>query len=202
MINTKLSVIFMYGGRPYLERICRDFLKESLGDYPYKFIDLDCSNLTIGAGFNRLVEQVKTEYVLYTMDDFAFFPNGNWVEKAIRLLELKKDIGIITLRKERDNQGPYMTDRRVMIENISYYIVKHWGDRDWHFSPFIMRTADLKKVVPLNEKDPHGNIAEASGVENFKKVGLLDARLDIPYLGVCFHLGWNRSKARGYKEKL
>lgn len=198
----KLTVLFQYGQRKYLERICRDFLKESLGNYPYEFIDLDCSNLTIGTGFNRLVEQVKTEYVLYTMDDFAFFPNGNWVEKAIRLLELKKDIGIITLRKERDNQSPYMIDSREIVENISYYIVKNWGDRDWHFSPFIMRTKDLKKIVPLDESDKDGNIAEMSGVENFKKLNLKDARLDIPYLGVCFHLGWNRSRVLGWKDKL
>lgn len=198
----KLTVTFQFGKRPYMEKIARDFLKESLGDFEYEFIDLDCSNKTIGQGFNELIGQVKTEYVLHTLDDFGFFPNGNWAEKAIRLLELRKDIGFITLRKEKDNESPWMIEEKGMVEDISYYIIHNWGDRNFSFGPFIMRTEDLKKILPVDEKDKHGNVAEDSARERFKRTGLKDARLDIPYLGSCFHLGWNRSRARGYEEKL
>ena len=198
----KLTVIFQFGCRPYIEKIARDFLKESLGEFDYEFIDLNCSNLTIGAGFNKLVEQVKTPYVLYTMDDFAFFPNGNWVEKAIGILEKKEDINIIALRKEKDNESPWMIDCREIVDDISYYRIMRWGNRCFHFSPFLMRTEDLRKIVPLDETDIHGNIAEASGIEKAQKLNFKEAKLDIPYLGVCFHLGWMRSRVLGWKDRL
>jgi len=196
----KLSVIFQFGQRPYLEKIARDFLKESLGDFPYEWIELDCSNLTIGAGFNRLAEQVKTEYVMNTLDDFGFFPNGNWAEKAIKILESRKDIGLVNLRKEKDNEGPWSLDSREWAGDVPFFTYYAWAGRGFSFNPSIMRTETLRKIIPLEEKDPHGNVAEAVGWERWKKLGLDTAKLDIPYYGVCFHLGWNRSRARGYRE--
>jgi len=198
----KLTIIFQFGKRKYLERIARDFLKESLGDYPYEWIELDCSGLTLAQGFNRLVEQVKTEYVLYAQDDFGFFPNGNWVEKAIKILENRKDVGIIDLRKERDNETPWAIDKHEKIGNMSFYIIRSCADRRFNLTPFMMKTKDLKKIMPLDESETRKNGAEYSGIQNYRERVNLDlARLDIPYKGVCFHLGWNRSRALGYKEK-
>ena len=194
----KLTVLFQYGGRKYLEKICRDFLKESLGDYPYEFIDLDCSNLTIGAGFNRLIEQVKTEYLIWTPDDFAFFPNGRWAEKAIKILEKRKDIGIIDLRKERDNEVPW----GIIEKNQDYLIIKRIGNRVFNLTPFMARTKDIKKIIPLDTSETRKNGAEYSGIMNFRRLNLKLARLNIKYLGVCFHLGWNRSRVLGCKDKL
>jgi hypothetical protein len=54
--------------------------------------------------------------------------------------------------------------------------------------------------VPLDESETRKNGAEYSGIQNFKKLNLKVMKLDIPYKGVCFHLGWNRSRVLGYKE--
>jgi len=199
---SKLTILFQFGGRRYLEQICRDFLKESLEDYLYEWIELDCSGLTLAQGFNRLVEMVKTDYVIWTPDDFGFFPNGSWAEKAVKILEERKDVGIIDLRKERDNETPWAIDRREKIGNMSFYIIRSCADRRFNLTPFMMRSKDLKKIVPLDESETRKNGAEYSGIQNYRERVNLDlARLDIPYKGVCFHLGWNRSRALGYKEK-
>ena len=189
----KLTIIFQFGGRKYLEEIARDFLKESLGEFTdYEWIELDCTNLTIGKGFNQLVSQVKTDFVLYAQDDFGFFPNGNWVEKAINILENRKDIGIIDLRKENDGETPWMVSKRDYIGDQSFFVCQRWADRKFNLTPFMMRTEDLRNIIPLNKDDTTGNIAEADGYNKFPNLKL--ARLDITYLGVCFHLGWMRSR--------
>ena len=199
----RLTIVFQFGGRKYLERISRDFLKESLGAFKdYEWVELDCSGMSIGEGFNRLASQVKTEYVLYAQDDFGFFPNGDWVEKAIKILENRKDIGIIDLRKERDNETPWAIDSREWIDDMSFFTIYSWENRRFNLTPFIMRTEDLKKIVPLDESQTRKNGAEYSGIENYRAfVNLKLARLDILYMGVCFHLGWNRSRELGYEEK-
>ena len=191
----RLTIVFQYGGRPYLEQIARDFLKESL-TCEYEFIDLDCSDKTIGRGFNELIGQVKTEFVLWLPDDFGFFPNGDWAEKGMKVLE-NQDIALIDLRKEKDNERPWMMAGR----EDGYFIVKNWDDRIFNLTPFMARTETIRKIIPIDEADTTGNIAEASGYEKFRRLDLKVARLDIPYLGVCFHLGWGRSCYFGYKEQ-
>jgi hypothetical protein len=106
--NAELTILFQYGGRPYLEKIARNFLMESLkssGDINLDIdsIELNCVNKTIGQGFNELIDKVRTDFVIWTPDDFGFFPNGNWIALAIKILKENPDIGIIDLRKERDN---------------------------------------------------------------------------------------------------
>ena len=189
----KITILFQYGGRNYIESICSRFLKESLGDYPYNWLQWNCTNLTIGRGFNELVNRATTEYLLWTPDDFAFFPNGNWIEQAIDILENRPDIGIIDLRKEQDGETPWMIDKRDYIGDQSFFICRRWADRRFNLTPFIARTEDIKKILPLNEQDTTGNIAEADGYNRWDK-NLLMARLDIPFKGVCFHMGWNRSR--------
>lgn len=197
----KLTIVSQLGKRNKLSWIFNRFLDESLGNFKdFKKKYRDCSNETIGYGFNRLIEDINSEYVLWTPDDFGFFPNGNWVEQAINILENRKDIGIIDLRKENDGETPWMIDKRDFIGNQSFFIVQRWADRRFNLTPFMMRTDDLKKLIPLNEDDKTGNIAEADGYNNWDKK-LLMARLDIPYKGVCFHLGWNRSRYFGWEDK-
>jgi hypothetical protein len=187
-----ITILFQYGNREYIERICRKFLEESfVGSYDW--LQADCTDLTIGEGFNLLVSQVKTEYLLWTPDDFAFFPNGNWMEQSINILENRPDIGIIDLRKENDGETPWMVDKREFIEDQSFFLCSRWADRRFNLTPFMARTEDIKKILPLNEQDETGNIAEADGYNKWDK-NLLMARLDIPFKGVCFHMGWNRSR--------
>ena len=206
----KLSIIYQHGGRPYLESITRNFLIESLGEFKdYEWIELDChkNNLTIGAGFNRLVEQVKTEYVMNVLDDFAFFPykhgdkSGEWVNMAITILENRDDIGIINLRKEYDHKYNWTIKSHEEVKGIPFYIYEAFANRGWSFNPLIMKTKVLKKIIPLDEEDKTGNVAEATGWENWQKLGLEVAKLDIPYKGVAFNLGWNRSCYFGYKDR-
>lgn len=208
MNTKKLTIMFQFGGRPYIERITRDFLKESLGKFKdYKWIELDCKNLTIGAGFNRLAEKVNTPFAMNVLDDFGFFPykhgdeTGDWVNKAITILENRDDIGIINLRKEYDHKYDWKIKSHEKVKGIPFYIYKAFANRGWSFNPSIIKTEVLKKIIPLDEKDKSGNVAEAVGWENWQKLGLKVAKLDIPYKGVAFHLGWNRSCCFGYKQK-
>jgi hypothetical protein len=188
----QLTIAFQYGNRDYIEQICRKFLNESLTG-SYEWIQENCTDITIGKGFNKLVDRVKTEYVLWTPDDFAFFPNGNWVNQSINILKDRPDIGIIDLRKEQDGETPWMVDKRDYIGDQSFLICRRWADRRFNLTPFIARTKDIKKILPLNEQDTTGNIAEADGYNKWNSK-LLMARLDIPFKGVCFHMGWNRSR--------
>lgn len=202
MNDKKLTIMYMYGGRPYLDRISRDFLMESLGDFSdYEWVELDCLNLTMGAGFNRLVEKVNTEFVLYALDDFAFFPNGNWVDQAIQILDERHDVGMIDLRKERDGERPWILIEREMAGNLFFYTFLPWDNRGFCLNPSMYRTETLKQIVPIKEDDLTGNISEADGWDKWKELGLKSARLDISYLGVCFHMGWRRSCFYGYKEQ-
>lgn len=199
----ELSILFQHGGRKKLADICKNFLNESLAYSAYfskcEEHKLDCTNITIGKGFNLMVNNCKTEYLLWTPDDFAFFPNENWVEQAINILKNRPDIGIIDLRKEQDGETPWMIDKRDFIGNQSFFICQRWADRKFNLTPFIARTEDIKKILPLNEEDTTGNIAEADGYNRWPK-DLKMARLDIPYKGVCFHLGWNRSRYFGWGD--
>ena len=204
----KLTIIYQFGGRPYIERITRDFIKESLSDFiDYEWIELDCSNLTIGKGYNELIKQVKTEYVMTVLDDYAFFPtplknpNGDWVSDAITILDKRRDIGLINLRKINDNEELGKNGSIEQVENTSFMNYEPFGNRGWSFNPSIMRTEVLKQIVPLDENDISGNIAEASGWGKWYKLGLKTAKLNIPYYGVCFHLGWHRSCCFNYKDK-
>ncbi len=199
--KNRLSVTFQYGGRPYIEKIARDFLKESLGDIDYEWLELDCSRLTIGAGYNRLAEQVKTDYVITVLDDFGFFPNGDWVEKGIIILKNRSNIGRIHLRKENDYKELGTLGGREEVKGVHFYIYNAWDNRGWSINPSLMRTETLKKIIPLDEKDLSGNIAEKTGWDRWKDMRLSAVKLDIPYKGVCFHLGWNRSCYFGYKDK-
>jgi hypothetical protein len=194
----KITILFQFGNRKYIEDICRKFLNESIVSnlseaYICEWKELDCTNISIGKGFNQLVNSVETEYVLWTPDDFAFFPNGTWIDKALKILYNRKDIGIIDLRKENDGETPWMVDKREFIEDQSFFLCRRWADRRFNLTPFIARTEDIKKILPLNEQDETGNIAEAEGYIRWPQ-GLKLARLDIPFKGVCFHMGWNRSR--------
>lgn len=194
----KLDILFQYGGRKYIEQIARHFLAESL-TCENVWHELDCSRKSIGEGFNELARMAKNDYVLWTPDDFGFFPNGDWADMAMDILDKRQDIGIIDLRKERDNETPWSIDHRAFIGDQSFFIVKRWEDRGFNLTPFIMRRQDLLRIIPLDESGRRKNGAEWSGIENFKQLNLQLARLDVPYLGVCFHLGWNRSKELGYE---
>jgi hypothetical protein len=165
-----ITVAFQFGGRPHLEKISRDFLSETLKGNDITWEELDCTNKTIGKGFNELIEKVKTKYVLWTPDDFAFFSNGDWIGKSIRILENRPDIGFIDLRKERDGESPWSIDSREFIGNQSFYITHSWDNRGFNLTPFIMKTEDLKKLLPLDESDTTGNVAESSGYERYKKI--------------------------------
>lgn len=189
----ELTILFQYGGRPYIEEFARDILDESTGD-GIEAVDLNCSDKTIGQGFNELVSSCKTKYMLWTPDDFGFFPNGDWVNMAIKILENRPDVGLIDLRKERDGESPWAIDGREWIGDMSLFIIHCWDDRVFNLTPFIARTEDIKKILPLDEQDKTGNVAEASGIDKFRNLGLKRARLDIPHMGVCFHLGWGRSR--------
>jgi len=193
-MNRDLTIIYQHGGREYIDAVCREFLFDSLYPYQCDYIYNDCTNTTIGKGFNELVNQVKTKYVIWTPDDFVFFPNGDWVNKAINILKNRPDVGFIDLRKEKDSESPWSIDSREFIGNQSFFITHSWDNRGFNLTPFMMRTEDLKKILPLDENDTTGNIAEASGQQRFKTLGLKTVRLDIPFYGVCFHLGWGRSR--------
>jgi len=203
----KITIIYQFGGRPFLEAISREFLRESLGEFKdYEWIELDCTNLNIGAGYNRLAEQVKTPFVMTVLDDFGFFPatlqdqTGNWIKDAITILEDRKDIGVIPLRKENDcvDLGKY--GNKEVANGVSFYNYEPFYNRGWTINPCIMRTEVLKQIIPLDENDKTGNVAEQTGWDNWKKLRLKVAKLDVPYKGVCFHLGWNRSCYFGYKD--
>ena len=203
----KLSIIYQFGGRKYLEKISREFLKESLGEFKdYEWIELDCTNLTIGTGYNRLVEQVETEYVMNVLDDFGFFPykhgdkTGAWVNMAMTILDKRRDIGVINLRKEHDRKELDKIIGHEEVDGVPFYLIEAFNNRGWNINPSMMRTEDLKKIIPLDENDLSGNVAEATGWDNWKKLDLKVAKLDIPYKGVCFHLGWNRSRYFGYTK--
>jgi len=205
----KLTILFQFAGRPYLEKIARDFLEDSLGKFKdYDWIELDCSNLTIGAGYNRLVEQVKTEFVMTVLDDFGFFPatigdeSGQWVKDAITILDERRDIGVIQLRKENDCVELGKLGEIEKVKDTSFINYKPWDNRGWVINPIITRTEVLKQIVPLDELDTGGNVTETSGWDKWKKLGLKTAKLNVPYKGVCFHLGWHRSKVFGWKDKL
>lgn len=193
MNKNELTICFQYGGRKYIEDICRKFLIESLFENNPEWKEVECTDLTIGQGFNKLIESVDTEYVLWTPDDFAFFPNRNWVTQSINILKNRPDVGIIDLRKENDGETPWMVDKREFIGSQSFFLCRRWADRRFNLTPFIMRTKDIKELCPLIDTDTTGNITEADGYNRWNK-NLSIARLDIPFKGVCFHLGWNRSR--------
>ena len=158
----------------------------------YEWIEADCSGLTIGQGFNKLAQQVKTEYVMYLQDDWGFFKSEGWIEKCLKILGSHRDIGFIRLRRDRDGQMDEIYEKRKFVDdNTPYYVIGTWDRRGFTLNPFVMRTEDLKKLLPLDENVKHG-LAEISGWTKYRELHLGTAKLSVAWGGVCFHLGWGR----------
>jgi len=136
-------------------------------------------------GWVKLMKMVQGEYVLNCEDDWFFIDGGDWVQQSIQILDQNPKVGIIRLRKDKDDQTGNTLEKEVDGGSI----VKSSG---FTLNPFIGRTEDLIRMMNDTPKI-HKTFLEYSLKASFSKFQYQVAKLnEYDRKGVAIHIGWQR----------
>ena len=181
----KLLTILILSSNRYdlLEATIHSFLNTIT--YPYWEMVIYNHDESIGKGWNELAKRINGEYVLWCQDDWYFIEKWDWVEKAMKMLDENKDVGIVRLRKNGDGQ----IEEKETKEIDNGYLVDCIAG-GFTMNPFIAKKETIIKLGIADEKKVKG-VAEISLREKYK--GRYEtAKLNNPARGVAIHIGRGR----------
>lgn len=110
------------------------------------------------AAIDRAYAEVETEYVLHCEDDWEF-SNGPFMERSLRVLEERPDIGIVMIRRS-DVAHPLQPDVLCTRNGVHYQKpVLGWspgkGSKEvWNgftLNPGLRRMSDYRRMAPYAE---------------------------------------------------
>lgn len=155
----------------------------------WSFIEVIGTKERVGLAksFERLMNEVKTEWVFSCEDDWHFTGNRHFIYHSYVIMKDKPDVKQVWVRNENDHQHPL--DRKEGIDGIFYKKLKKgylgvWGG--FSLNPTLRRTSDYHYYFP-NGMAAVGSEQECS--IHVEKLGYQAVSL-VSY--ACKHIGWNR----------
>ena len=167
--------------------LLRDTVISLINTITYSHFELIIYNHKAGQaeGWAKLMRMVQGEYVLNCEDDWFFIDGGDWVQQSIKILDQNPEVGIIRLRKDKDDQTGNISQKEVE----GGCIVKSSG---FTLNPFIARKKDLIRMMnDIPEIDKV--VLEYSLKSSFSKFQYQVAKLNgYDRKGIAIHIGWQR----------
>ncbi len=117
----------------------REFLQDKLNDGDIVSLNALEENVGLGAGLNQLLEMVKDEEYIFTLeDDWEITVTGDWISPAITALRTIEGLGAVRYRhtKQRNLIGQFcnMIGKTINIDGIMFYVAKHSPMRGWQYT--------------------------------------------------------------------
>jgi hypothetical protein len=156
--------------------------------YPYFEVIGTPERVGLAASFDRLMAEVKTEFVFTCEDDWHFYRFGGFVQESHALLQNYPFINHVWCRDAADHQHP-LGDHEILMGIPIRRVLKNYRPEKWggfSLNPGLRRTADYHRFFP-NGMAPIGDEAACSGhVEaiRYQAVSLINS--------ACKHIGWHR----------
>ena len=147
----------------------------------------------LSRSFDNLIEEVQTEYVFTSEDDWNYTGNQNFIADSIAILEARKDIHQVWIRDATDHQHPLGIQTRiggVLCRPVRAGYQTYWNG--FSTNPGLRRMSDLKRMFPngLREFGDEIECAKHTAKFNYKAVSLIHS--------ACKHIGWGRH-TQGFK---
>jgi hypothetical protein len=155
----------------------------------WSFIEVIGTKERVGLAksFERLMNEVKTEWVFSCEDDWLFSGNRHFIYYSFVLMANKPEIKQVWVRSSNDHQHPL--DRIEVYETIQYKklrknYLKVWGG--FSLNPTLRRVADYHYYFP-NGMSAIGSEQDCS--IHVEQMGYQAVSLVSP---ACKHIGWHR----------
>lgn len=167
--------------------------------YPFFEILGSPDRVGLAASIDRLMTEVKTDYVFHCEDDWLFEGNANFIKDSASLLDFSaknkesfhEQIHRVWIRHKNDSPHPLLRDDYCIYWNgeIHYQCLTQdwrgtWSGYSWN--PGLIRMSDHKKFFPNGVSD-FGDEAACSRHVNemgYNAVALVNS--------ACRHIGYNR----------
>jgi len=107
-------------------------------------------NLGPYRSIDKMYQQVETEYIFHSEDDWKFNTNSNLVKDSIEILEERKDINQVWVRTDIDRSW-IENEINNTSTNVPYQMVKNNHLGDWcgfSHNPGLRRKSDYLNMFP------------------------------------------------------
>lgn len=136
---------------------------------------------------DKLLSEVKTEYVFTCEDDWLFNGDADFIENSLKILKTRPDIHQVWIRDEHDHEHPLgevETIAGIQVKPVQKGYLKHWGG--FSLNPGLRRISDLKRFFPNGLAEYGDEIECSKRVEKlgYKAVSMVNSSI--------VHIGWNR----------
>lgn len=154
---------------------------------PNVHLTVDITKIGYSKSLDKLLSEVKTEYVFTCEDDWLFNGDADFIENSLKILKARPDIHQVWIRDEHDHEHPLgavETIAGIQVKPVQKGYLKHWGG--FSLNPGLRRMSDLKRFFPNGLAEYGDEIECSKHVEKlgYKAVSMVNSSI--------VHIGWNR----------
>jgi GT2 family glycosyltransferase len=136
---------------------------------------------------DRLLEEVKTEYVFTSEDDWVYYRNPGFIERSIKILDENPMIHQVWIRDHDDHSHPLeptVSISGIRVREVTYGYREFWNG--FSLNPSLRRMSDLKRFFPNGISEIGDEIECAKHVAKFHYKAVAMDKSTIK------HIGWKR----------